>query len=341
MAFLKKLQNYIPEALVIIFLITILWVLFLPHFESPFRIKLNIEQAKQIFLFSAFASMCLFLGNYFLPKLFFDFRYKIGGIVLLNFVFATIYFLIILSILELPFDRISHRFGVVSQPLWSLFLCGFSSVLGFLVYFYKSSLLEKEHLQIREKELQELNLSSLKNQLNPHFLFNVLNNIDAEIMTNPAFASDLLIRLSKLMRYVIYEDKEVLLSKEIKFVEEYTELQTARNQAKITCHFEKEINNENVWIAPAIFLPYIENAFKYCDLTKEINIVSIVLKQEGNLIFFSVQNPIFQEVSSYKKGGKGLEIAKGRLQMYYPNCFSVSIHKQENLFSVEIKVWIK
>jgi hypothetical protein len=138
---------------VIIFLITILWVLFLPHFESPFRIKLNIEQAKRIFIISAFASICLFLSNYFLPKLFFDFRYKIGGIVLLNFVFATIYFLLILTILELPFDKISHRFGIIAQPLWSLSFCTYSAVLGFLLYFYKSSLAEKEHLQIREKEL--------------------------------------------------------------------------------------------------------------------------------------------------------------------------------------------
>jgi LytS/YehU family sensor histidine kinase len=140
---------------------------------------------------------------------------------------------------------------------------------------------------------------------------------------------------------MIYEDKEVILSKEIKFIEEYIELQTMRNQLKITCHFEKEIKNENVQIAPAIFLPYIENAFKYCDLSKEKNIVSIALIQKGDLIFFSVQNPIFQEVSSYKQGGKGLDIAKKRLQMCYPNCFSVSIQKQDNLFSVEIKIWIK
>lgn len=341
MAVLKKSLHYLPEVLVLIFLITILWVLFLPHFESPFRVKLNVAQAKQIFFLSLLASVFLFFANYFLPKYLSLAKYKVHLIVSLNIAFTVGYFLLILSILGLPYDKISHRFGVVAQPLWSLFFCGYSAVLGFLLYFYKNSLAEKDALQKREKELQEINLSALKNLLNPHFLFNILNNIDAEIMLNPASASDMLIRLSKLMRYVIYEDKLVSLAKEIGFVEEYIELQTTRNQAKIICHFETDIANENAPIAPAIFLPYIENAFKYCDLSNKTNSITLLLKQGSNNILFVITNPIASVVSSHIQVGKGLEIAEKRLQMFYPNNYSILIENKEHIYKVKIVIWEK
>lgn len=341
MAFLKlkKLLDYLPEFLALLFLVVILWILFLPHLESPFRIKLNLVQAKQIFLLSLLATGIVFFANYLIPAYN---TYLINTIIViigLNFIFSFLYFLSILSILNLPFDKISHRFGVIAQPLWSLFFCTYCALLGLSLYYYKNSIKEREYLQKREKELQEVSLLSLKNQLNPHFLFNILNNIDAHILRSPAFASDMLVQLSKLMRYIIYEDKMLALSKEINFIEQYIELQLSRHQNKIKCIFEKEIEDENIFIAPAIFLPYIENAFKYCDLSKKINTIYFSLKQTNKELVFVAENPSSPLIFTTKNEGKGLEIANKRLQVFYRNHYDIILHKNTHLFSVKIKIW--
>lgn len=339
MAFLKRTLGYLPEILVAFFLIVTLWILFLPQLESPFRIKLDDAQARTVFLFSILFALTSFFANYLLPRSFSALKFKGLFIVGFNVFIFFSYFFWILTLLGLPFNEISHRNGVVGQPLWSTFLCGYSALLGYLLYYYKKSLADKDALLKKEKEWQEIHFSALKNQLNPHFLFNMLNNIDAEINHDPAFASDMLIRLSKLMRYVIYEEDKVSLSREVRFMEDYIQLQTDRNRLKVKCIFQQQIQNHQMLIAPAIFLPYIENAFKYGDLSSDAGCISILMSQGEEGIRFSISNPVAGLQSSFNNRGKGLEIAEKRLQLFYPNNFSLHLEHTNNIFSVQVDIW--
>lgn len=360
MAFLKKITVYLPEILALFFLIVILWILFLPHLESPFRIKLSPGQARQALIFSWLAGSAVIALNYFylshqllpsreisapIPKAPVRFGDKpilrVTAVVFLNLLLGCTYYLAILAMLGLPWDRISFRSGVVAQPFWSLLFCLGCAAVGVLLRFYRWSVRQVIELSKKEKETVEIGLTALKHQLNPHFLFNVLNNIDARIHQDPGSASEMLVQLSKMMRYVIYEESWVSLSKEMVFLEQYIRLQSSRNEHKLQCRFIKNVENENEPIAPAIFLPYIENAFKHCDLSKEGNRLFFNLTQTGDEIIFTASNPVSPNSAQRNQTGKGLTIAEKRLKLFYGAHYSIVFEKTDFLFFTTIRIWKK
>jgi len=190
------------------------------------------------------------------------------------------------------------------------------------------------------KKTAELNL--LRAQLQPHFLFNVLNNllsmVDQE--NNPQLAKSI-DKLSSLLRYVVYESKheKVDLSKEITFIRDFAALYQDRfEEDEVNFDMQLKGNSDNIRVEPGIFIPFIENAFKYGILPeKQSNIKLRFDLEENGMIKFQIENPIHPEIPEQKEGGNGLAGIQKRLKLVYPGSHHLEIIRSDN-FQVSLKL---
>lgn len=212
-----------------------------------------------------------------------------------------------------------------------LVVCG----LLFFIYFRQYKLkIKKEHLQSE--------LDFLKAQLNPHFLFNSINNIYVLIDENKNKASEILLKFSELMRYQLYECnvKHIHLSKELQFLENYVEFEQLRYSNKIVV--EDRIDKtgaEGLMIAPLLLQPFIENAFKHSPKKKSRqSLITIRTSVTGNVFLLEVTNTLHHDTTSGLPGGIGLENVKKRLKLLYPGKYDLTVTKTEELFTVILKL---
>jgi two-component system, LytTR family, sensor kinase len=196
---------------------------------------------------------------------------------------------------------------------------------------------EKKNEQIeRDKLVTEL--SFLKTQINPHFLFNTLNNIYSLALIKSDATAGAVLKLSSIMRYVLNETKHdwVPLEKEIEFVNHFIDLQKVRLTDKMKINFTVTGNIEGKQIAPLILIPFIENAFKYGISTKEPAEIIIDLKAEDNVISFYVKNKIF--TTEHDKNGHsiGLKNTRRRLELLYPEKHTLTVSDENRYFIVNL-----
>ena len=201
---------------------------------------------------------------------------------------------------------------------------------------------------LREKEderrlaQRQQELSSLKEQLNPHFLFNTLNTIYALIAVNPDTAQEAVHRLSGMLRYVLYEDSaKVELRRETEFVRSYTQLMTLRLGATTRVGLDIDIppSEEKLEIAPLIFISIIETAFKHCDTGSPQSAVNIRIAATGHEISCMADNTFNpSEHKPEHSGGIGLQNLRRRLKLIYGPNASLSIASDNNHFTVSITI---
>ena len=203
---------------------------------------------------------------------------------------------------------------------------------------------EKEKMiAFAKAELLESELKMLKMQINPHFLFNALNNIYALSVTNSDKTQESISTLSEMLRYVIYdcERPEVPLEKEIEYIKNYISLFELKSSKPYNISFENNVTNTGMLVAPMLFIPYIENAFKHSGIEKgDGRFINIVLSTSDNEIDFSVTNSI-PETSLHVDGvgGIGLQNVEKRLSIYYPRKHSLEIGTSPD-YSVQLKVTV-
>ncbi|MBI9040362.1 sensor histidine kinase [Lutibacter sp.] len=193
-------------------------------------------------------------------------------------------------------------------------------------------------------ETQKINteLSFLKTQLNPHFLFNSLNSIYSLANKKSDATTDAIVTLSELMRYMLYEtDKEyVLLKKEIEYIKNYISLQNLRLKDSSGVRFNVHGNLKH-YIEPLLLISFIENAFKYgTDYTGKTNINIQISIEENNLIL-NIKNYISVKEKQKNNSGIGLQNVKSRLNLLYPNAHVLTINQSENEYSVELVLNLK
>lgn len=223
-----------------------------------------------------------------------------------------------------------------------------SSIFLFLLIWLMSSglrmssflygIAERQKEADAEKTKSELNL--LKMQVNPHFLFNTLNNIYSLAMLKDDRTATAVLKLSELMRYQLEQsnNEKVALDKEINFIENYVALQRIRLSEKACIEFICENKNPQSQIAPLVLITFIENAFKHGISTHERSKILIKLHSENSLLQLSVSNQIFQNLQEEAPSGLGLENVKRRLQLAYPDKHQLEIKKQEGTFEVLLKI---
>ncbi|AEI47147.1 sensor histidine kinase [Runella slithyformis] len=231
----------------------------------------------------------------------------------------------------------AHRFDMFTF-LYSLLSLGVSTSLTVVQKWQKDAQI-REQLE-REKVVSEL--SFLKAQINPHFFFNTLNNIYALTMMDVASAQEALHRLSRMMRYVLYETKEgtVRLSQEIAFLEDYIQLMQLRLTDKVKVTFEKPATHQDVAIAPMLLLPFLENAFKHGVSATRSSEIFIGLTQSDQTLRVEVRNTLFTEkrVNLDESNGIGLVNTRRRLDLLYPGHYSLNIteHTPNDEYLVEL-----
>jgi sensor histidine kinase YesM len=206
--------------------------------------------------------------------------------------------------------------------LTSIVVAGISTCIT-LIQHWQTSLRTSE--QIRKKQL-DAELALLKAQIHPHFFFNTLNNIYALSYDNVESSRTSLYKLSRMMRYLLYETPNNLtkLSKEIGFVKDYIELMSLRMTDSMDICFEVPETITEKTIAPMILLPFIENAFK------RNGSIIIRINQDENLLTLFVENQIFKEQTKIEDGGIGLTNTERRLQMTYPDQHRLQYGRTEN-----------
>lgn len=191
-----------------------------------------------------------------------------------------------------------------------------------------------------EKEKSQTELDLLKQQLNPHFFFNTLNNLYALSLQKSDKTPESILQLSELMRYTIYkgQEKTVKLSQELDYIDDYIQLQQIRLQKTLNFEFNKQVKNDQVDIAPLLLIVFIENAFKHgiepADDTASLNLSLI---NNDTALVFSCENSFDpDEVNEIK--GIGIDNLRKRLELLYPDRYTLEITTIANIFKAELKL---
>lgn len=217
-------------------------------------------------------------------------------------------------------------------------ICGMVALVikGFITWFNEIKLKEA----LKEKTY-EMEMALIKSQLDPHLLFNTINNIDALILKDQVAASDYLNKLSDIMRFMLYETKpdRILLSKEIEYIEKYIALQKIRTANRDYVHFTITGNAGSKQIAPMIFIPFIENAFKHTNNKKLENAISIEICVKAQKIQFRCQNKFDSKPPDQQPdSGLGNELIQKRLNLIYPEKHILEVDKTDDLYSVDLTI---
>lgn len=188
-----------------------------------------------------------------------------------------------------------------------------------------------------------LELEMLRSQINPHFLFNTLNNIDALIPTQPQRASEMVIALSGVMRYMLYETscQSVLVAKEADHLANILRLQQIRFVSNEYIRWHFSLDRAEARIAPLLLVPFVENACKHACFTGTYPVIDISLRQESNILDFHCTNTFsLMSAAPGDMGGIGLENVKKRLHLLYPSAHTLEIVKKDATFSVSLRISI-
>jgi two-component system LytT family sensor kinase len=205
---------------------------------------------------------------------------------------------------------------------------------GFISWYGDIKL--KEELNRKNYETE---LALMKAQINPHFLFNTINNIDVLIEKDPARASEYLNKLSDMMRFMLYETKteKILLAKELNYIDRYIELQRIRTTNINYVSYEVRGSTGSLLIEPMLFIPFIENAFKHAENKKIENAINVRITIEENKIKFECDNA-YSIDNKLMPGGLGNELINRRLALLYPHKHTLEIDNKHGIYKVNLSV---
>ena len=197
--------------------------------------------------------------------------------------------------------------------------------------------------QLKEEKAKntEAELAWLKNQINPHFLFNTLNNISSLVQIDADKAQDAIAQLSDLLRYAMYETNKntVPLQGEIEFMRNYVELMKLRCSEKTVVNCQLSIANSPLTIAPLLFISLIENAFKHGISSNRDSRIDITLTADGQQLIFDCENTNFPKNDTDRSGsGIGLENTRRRLDLIYKNRYTWEQTLEDNIYKVKITI---
>ena len=196
---------------------------------------------------------------------------------------------------------------------------------------------EKQNTIQLQKEKAELELKALKSQLNPHFLFNTLNNIYSLSLENSKYTSESISRLSDILDYILYkgQQKLVMISDELRIIDAYIELEKLRYDERLNITKSENIEFPDL-VPPLLYLSLVENAFKHgAEKTSENIDIRISIMTGIDHSIFKIENSSFED-SSDKRKGIGLENVERQLQSYYQDQYAMKITNESNWFTIEI-----
>lgn len=212
----------------------------------------------------------------------------------------------------------------------------FNAVLIISIYLGYKYIMEKESLYQLNIIKRDIELQQLKTQLNPHFLFNALNNIYSYTLHSNRYGNELILKLSDLMRFILEssEKETILMTDEVRFIENYIAFEKERLGERCILNYEKRIKYPDRKIPPLLLFPFIENAFKYGSNVIQKTEIELLIEDRESSLKMIVKNSIINEKPPSTK--KGLPNASRRLELLYPDHHELIISVQEKMFVVDL-----
>lgn len=318
---------------------TSIWLVYL------FLPVLVVPQPSSIFQNNTFylilyVIVCLFSIGFF----YFNYKYvipryyftkKLFLAVLANF----IYLLVTGAVLKVTVTIYAYNFNEedLQRPV---FLSGF--FIRFIILFAIAfGLRINKRLKLIEAQKIEAELIALKTKLNPHFLFNVLNDIYGQALIKSDTTHESISKLASLMRYIITDcnAERVSFERELSYIKNYIELQRLRLTPITKVNLKIEGASENIMIQPLLFIPFIENAFKYGVSNEKPSSIDIDFVIKNNCIIFSVRNKIFNSHHNYHESNNiGIETSVKRLDALFKNQYKLEIVEKEKEYILTLKI---
>lgn len=279
---------------------------------------------------------------YLIPKLLIPKKYVLFtfGIMLLTTVWGYV-----AGTIEPWIDE--HWFGEVNQvenPAQGIIAVSFFLLIITLINLSYRWFIQLSRIKQMENDRLQDELSLLKNQINPHFFFNTLNNLYALALEQSKETPKVILKLSEMMRYTLYDCKETLvpISSELNYLENYIALQQIRHGQEKQITFEKTVQDKNLKIAPMLFIVFVENAFKHgVEPLLDQAYVKLSLQANENQLTFSIENNYPKMLTQKRVGGLGLQNVKRRLALIYPNKHDLQLSNDNNCYRAILNLQLK
>ena len=296
--------------------------------------------------------VAIYVLNYsvLVPRLFFSGRrllfYLINLIIVLLSVFLAVIFMDMPH--EIDIEQLKQQIND-----FSLFrLLAGSLILKAMLYFCMAVLPigvryvtkwseDREKLEEERRRNTEAELNWLKNQLNPHFLFNTLNNISSLIQIDADKAQESVGQLSELLRYALYESNaaKVRVKDEVEFMRNYIDLMALRCSEKTKIQVRFDDFADNAMVSPLLFIPLVENAFKHGTSSHLDSLIRVDMGMDGDDVIFSCENSIVpKKTQDYSGSGVGLENLRRRLELLYPGRHSFESFTEGEIYVVVVRI---
>ncbi|BDS10719.1 sensor histidine kinase [Aureispira anguillae] len=326
---IKYWQQAALEMLFQVVLHLIVFVFYAFDWNSP-----GVEPFEVAFFFNyalvAFLINYLLLPRYLYAKAYLKFAFFVillmaAALLIEEFVLEQIYF---------PYTRAQKFPGVFYTMLdilpVTVILIGFK--------FAWDALRKERELKDLQATIKESELQFLKSQINPHFLFNNMNNLYAHTIEQSPKTPEIILGLSAVLRYMLYDCKAeyVLLSKEIEHLQNFINISELQIEDRGSVCFAADLKGD-YHIAPLILVVFVENAFKHSTASQSSNIfieVKVVVKEEGELMFSCINSFEEQSNTEHLSNGIGLENVQKRLDLLYPDSYELTFKEEDNLFKV-------
>lgn len=314
---------------VIVYIHIFFWVALLAtNFIIP--VLVNYLSPQEIGIFSIYVRFAqplfFYIGYLFIMSLRWNWKKLLYTTIGILFSYLILYFI----------SKKAFAFGLA--PLSSVFLW---TTIGSLFRFFIDWFKKKNDLLVLERENLSSNLALLKNQINPHFLFNTLHNIDALIHDDPEKASKSLVKLSDIMRYMLHDPKTdyVELQNEIAYLENYFSLERLRLKNEKFFNYSISGSANGYIIAPMMLIPFVENAFKHTVDSNVENGITIKIEIAHNKLIFTCENQCdISDTEIDKTHGIGLKTVQKRLELLYKNKHTLTINSENSMFSVNLEL---
>lgn len=327
------------------------------HFSNT-GFKFLLLHSLQLNLFSVVLFYVNFL--YLVPRLLFTNRIKkyvmvLFGLLFLQFLMNYLSDSYFLPKMQFPIVPSSTINGITPpnlpngffkpQLIGSLFSFFLITILSTLIALFLERIKNYEEKKQIQFEKTAAELSALKLQISPHFLFNTLNNIRWLARKKSDLTEDAVVKLATLLRYIIYQanEQKVALVLEINNLKDFIGLQEMRIGNNTRVSFEVSGLVDDYEIEPLLFIPFVENAFKYGVSDTVDSEIQIVLKLVANVLIFKVRNSIFrnQDFENTDNTGLGIENVRQRLCLLYPHAHTLNISENDQKFTVSLRIELK
>lgn len=334
----KKSVQYI-----LLHILALLVIIFLP-FVIIYEYRgsgISSEEMKFLYLHTITTVfwILLFYSNtsYLIPKFLYERKYILFSII------QFLLFVLIIVSHKIFFELIlpTKNFVLLISLKYN-FIPFLFTVLGSIAIKTVSDRLKADGVATeRQSEALKSELAFLRSQINPHFIFNILNNIVALSRLKSKELEPTIMKLSSLMQYMLYESNEsqVLLSHEANYLTSYIDLQKQRFGKRLKINFDVDIEDDRHTIEPMLLIPFVENAFKHGMGLVPDPEIDISLKVAGNKLLFEVKNKYIEDDDAKDKlSGIGLSNVKRRLELLYGPNQELKINKQQDWFTVSLRL---